>query len=83
MKLIKGKIIAGENVGNGVIDFTVRTGYKTNIVLCDEVVVASDKEFDIHSLYELVNYLTNKPELISIPEVKMGVFALNKILNIA
>lgn len=82
MKLTKGRVIAGENMGNGVTDFTIRTAERTTITLCEDVTTFSLPGFDESRLKVLYDYLINRPALMDDKEVKGGVLAISYLLGL-
>ena len=79
MKLTRGRIISGENIGNGVTDFTIRTADSTQVVLCEDVVTMSSKLFKDDRLYDLCKFLQNST-VKDEPRVKLGIAAIQDLI---
>lgn len=82
MKLIKGKIIAGESCPEqGVMRFTIETGDNPEIVIGANASVFSFTGFDKERLQDLLKYLMDRPTLTNDKEVQGGLITIKRLLG--
>lgn len=82
MKLISGKIVAGERLKNGGFTFSIDTeDINAEIVVGAAVCTLSMDDFDKIDLRNLLKYLEDRPSLMIDFEVLNGIDVLKKLLK--
>ena len=83
MKLTKGKLSAASTLGDNSTILTIVAPERVNATMGEDVAIIGESKLSADRLNELHDYLIDRPALMDDESVKLGVYALRGLLNIA